>query len=56
MLPPIRTIKEYGALRRDVEAQRPAMVSNAERHGLPVSELRPFSQGTHLVWHTGTHR
>lgn len=47
------TLKEYSALRRDFATQRPSIVAIAERHGLTVSELRPFAQGTHLVWHDG---
>ena len=52
MLPAELPLDAYRPFRRDVEAQRPAMEAIAARHGLPPSELAPFSQGTQIVWGT----
>ncbi len=53
-LPPVPDYPAFQRIRRDVDAQRGAFVTIAQRHGLPPSELRPFAEGTHLVWGTRT--
>jgi hygromycin-B 7''-O-kinase len=54
MLPDLPDIAAFRRLRRDPDLQHPAIVAIAQRHGLPVSELAPFAEGTHLVWGTGS--
>jgi hygromycin-B 7''-O-kinase len=52
LLPQVTDLAAFRRLRRDIDAQRPAFVALAQRHGLPPSELAPFADGTHLVWGT----
>ena len=52
MLPASLPLETYRSFRRDIEAQRPAIMTIAARHGLPSGELAPFSQGTQIVWGT----
>ena len=49
----VRTKSEYEALQPDPDAWLPAGITIAERHRLPVDQLRRLGQGTNVVFTAG---